>query len=86
MSFLSNFPKNRYTSFMLNLQNLFFNEIKNIIISFIEAIDKIYRKSSERKKKLYINIKNDPRTIYTIFGQITFTRTYYKYKNEDKYY
>lgn len=71
---------------MLNLQKLFFEGIRNIIVEFIETIDKIYRESSERKKKLYINIKNDPRTIYTIFGEITFTRTYYKYKDENKYY
>lgn len=86
INFLSNFSKNRYTSFMLNLQNLFFNEIRNIIVSFIESIDKIYRESDERKKKLYINITKDPRTIYTIFGEITFNRTYYKYKEENKYY
>ena len=80
------FSKNRYTTFMLNLQKLFFEEIRNIIVEFIETIDKIYRESSERKKNLYINSKSDPRTIYTIFGEITFTRTYYKYKDENKYY
>lgn len=80
------FSKNRYTTFMLNLQKLFFEEIRDIIVEFIETIDKIYRESSERKKKLYINSKSDPRTIYTIFGEITFTRTYYKYKDENKYY
>lgn len=86
MKFLVDFSKNRYITFMLNLQSSFFIEIRNIIIEFITSIDKIYRESKERKKKYYINIKNDSRTIYTIFGEITFTRTYYKYKNEDKYY
>ena len=83
---INNFSKNKYISFMLNLQKLFFNEIKKLIITFIETVDNIYRDSKERKQKLYINIKHDPRTIYTIFGEITFHRTYYKYKKEKKYY
>lgn len=84
--FLLNFSKNKYTSFFLNLQKTFFEETKNMIVYLIESGDKAYRESEERKKNAYINIKYDSRTIYTIFGEITFNRTYYKCKNENKYY
>lgn len=83
---LFDFSLTRYTSFILNLQQTFFEEIRNTIVIFIESIDKTYRDSKERKDKLYVNVKSDPRTIYTIFGEITFNRTYYRYKTENKYY
>lgn len=40
-----------------------------------------------RKKEYYINKSNVPRTIYTIYGEITFERTLYRNKkNTKKYY
>ena len=39
-----------------------------------------------RKKSYYVNKSNISKTIYTIFGEITFMRTLYKSKNDDKYY
>ena len=39
---LFDFSLTRYTSFMLNLQQVFFEEIRNTIVIFIESIDKTY--------------------------------------------
>lgn len=45
-----------------------------------------YKKSDARKKEYYINKSNVPRTIYTIYGEITFERTLYRNKNNTKKY
>lgn len=84
--YLFDFSAYSYVSFFLNLQYNVFTEINKLIIEFFKVVDDTYRESPERKKVAYINIKEKPRTLVTIFGELTFSRTYYKYKNEDKYF
>ncbi len=72
--------------FFLILQYDIFTEINKLIVEFFKVVDDTYRESPERKKIAYINIKEKPRTLVTIFGELRFSRTYYKYKNEDKYF
>ncbi len=60
--------------------------IKEVIIDLIKEFDEDYKNSLERKRNYYVNKKDVPRTIITIIGEITFTRTLYETKNRDKYY
>ncbi len=60
--------------------------IKTIIINIFEKLDLQFRNSSERLKKYVINKSNIPRAIITIFGEITFKKTYYKSRLDDKKY
>ena len=80
------YSKSRYVKNILNMQNSLNKIIKNSIIDFINITDSVYKASDERKSKYYINVSNKERTIYTIFGEITFCRTYYKSKTSDDYY
>lgn len=53
---------------------------KKSLITIFETIDKGYCNSIERKHKYHIKA-HLPRTILTIFGEITFTRTFYSNKS-----
>ena len=84
--FIMNTTKNRYVNIFLEFQNLM-NEISITFLSnYFESIDKVFKNSSKRKDKYYINKSNVKRTIVTIFGTITFYRTLYQNKLTDEYY
>ena len=84
-SILTNFSHNRYVYNFLNFQKSFNNMIVEVIIKFIEFLDNEYKNSNIRKKDYYINKSNVQRTIYTIYGEITFNRTLYKNKINGSY-
>lgn len=65
-----------YISLLSNLDDSLCNIAKNSLISIFESVDKSYCNSPERKKKYHIKAHHS-RTILTIFGEITFTRTFY---------
>ena len=50
--------------------------------SLIESLDKNFKCSDERLKKWNINKSNVSRTIITLYGDISFTRTYFESKNK----
>lgn len=83
---LTNFSSHRYIDNTLTIQHNVNNIIKNLIINFIESIDKEYMNSEERKIKYEINKQNVERSIITIYGEIKFTRTLYRDKNNHNYY
>ena len=83
---------------LLNLENVFnyINLLSNLddnlnklaresLINFFEELDKNFSSSKERKKKYEIK-SHHPRTILTIFGEITYNRTFYKSKLNGKNY
>ena len=74
-SILINFSHNRYIYNFLNFQKSFNHMIVELIIKFIEFLDNEYKNSNIRKKDYYINKSNVQRTIYTIYGEITYNRT-----------
>ena len=81
-----NTTKNRYVNIFLEFQNLM-NKISITFPSnYFESIDKVFKNSSKRKDKYYINKSNVKRTIVTIFGTITFYRTLYQNKLTGEYY
>lgn len=69
-----------YINLLSNLDNSLCEIAKNSLVTIFESIDKSYSNSIERKCKYHIKAHHK-RTIMTIFGEITFTRTYYSDKN-----
>lgn len=69
-----------YIDLLSNLDNSLCEIAKNSLVSIFEAIDKSYCNSIERTHKYHIKA-HLPRTILTVFGEITFTRTFYSDKN-----
>ena len=59
---------------------------KEVIIEVIEEFDAYFRDSKERKRTYYVSKKDVPRTITTILGDLTFTRTLYVTKDRNEYY
>lgn len=69
-----------YINLLSNLDSSLCQIAKNSIVTIFQSIDKSYCNSIERKRKYHIKAYL-PRTILTIFGEITFTRTFYSDKN-----
>ena len=76
--------ENKYFSLMSTIQSSTREMIRKIIISTFEEIDENYKHSADRLSKYYINKSNVSRTLITIVGEITFSRTYYKSKCSNK--
>ena len=66
-----------YLSFIYNSSESIRDSIKLVIISSFEELDNQFKNSTLRKERYFINKSHVPRTINTIFGSITFYRTYY---------
>ena len=77
---------NNYCDLFLSLQQFNNDIIKDLIVKLYEAVDEEFKHSKERKNKYFINKSNVPRTIVTIFGTITFSRTLYQNKFTNEYY
>lgn len=71
-----------YVNLIYNLDNSLCDIAKNSLITIFESIDKSFSNSIERKRKYHIKA-HLPRTILTIFGEITFTRTFYTDKHNN---
>ena len=69
-----------YIDLLAGLDNKLIEIAKSSLITIIEAIDKTYSNSIERKSKYHIKAYRE-RTILTVFGEITFKRTFYSDKN-----
>ena len=87
-SIYKDLSKFKYIDFFLSLQREINLLVKELVVDFISLLDKSYKDSIERKKYYYINKSNVSRTIFTIYGEITFERTLYRNKsnNKDFYY
>ena len=73
-----NNTNSNYVSVVSSLQEAERELIRQILVTTFEEIDNKYKCSSARFKFYVINKSNVPRTITTLFGDITFNRTYYK--------
>lgn len=69
-----------YIDLISNLDKSLCEIAKNSLITIFETIDKSFSNSIERKHKYHIKT-HASRTILTIFGEITFTRTFYSDRN-----
>lgn len=68
-----------YVNLLSNLDNTLCDIARNSLITYFESIDKSFKHSLERKRKYEVKSYHK-RTILTIFGEITFFRTFYKSK------
>lgn len=71
-----------YIDLLSNLDNSLCEIAKNSLITIFETIDKSFSNSIERKHKYHIKAHHK-RAIMTIFGEITFNRTFYTDKNNN---
>ena len=87
-SLISSFTgtKNGYLTLVSDASRVSNDIAKEVIIEVIEEFDAYFRESKERKRTYYVNKKNVPRTITTILGDLTFTRTLYEVKDKSEYY
>jgi hypothetical protein len=74
-----------YVDLLSNLDESLCTIARESLISIFEAMDKSFKLSLDRKKKYDIKSYH-PRTIMTIFGEITFNRTFYTSKLNGKNY
>lgn len=74
-----------YVSILFNLDASLCSVAKECLTHLFESLDYSYSISRERKSKFEIK-SHHPRTILTIFGEITFYRTFYKSKLTGKNY
>lgn len=68
---------NKYVSLVSNIQEKIKSLILEVIVTIFEEIDMHFSNSTERKAKYNINKSKVKRTLITIFGIVTFERTYY---------
>lgn len=71
-----------YVNLLSSLDESLCNIAKQSLVTIFETIDKSYSNSIERKHKYHIKAHHS-RTILTIFGEITFTRTFYSDKHNN---
>ena len=78
---------NNYLDFINYLDGFLLEIVKRSIIDSFESIDIAY-KNSDRRKELYYTKGLYPRTIMTMFGEVTFHREYYvpKDRNTDGFF
>lgn len=79
-SLISNNIDDKYLSLVSSIEDNCRNLIIKIIEETLEEYDLAFKNSSLRALKYRINKSSVPRTITTIFGEITFKRTYYESK------
>lgn len=56
-----------------------------LCVEIIEALDKALRNDASRKKKWYIERRNEKKTVITKLGEITYQRTYFSSKKGKEY-
>ena len=74
-----------YVSILSNLDESLCTVAKESLINLFEGLDYSFSICRERKTKFEIK-SHHPRTILTVFGEITFNRTFYKSKLTGKNY
>lgn len=71
---------NNYFHLISSIQSSTRDLIKSVIIATFNELDIDFRNSAYRQSRYYINKSSVSRTLITIVGEISFTRTYYKNK------
>lgn len=79
ISNFNNYSINNYINLLSSLDNDMNSFICNYLKYIFEEIDRCYCNSLERKRKYHIKYKTN-RTILTIFGELTYYRTFFKSK------
>lgn len=82
LSYFQGFNINNYINVIHTFDNSLCECFKQSFVELLNEIDINYCKSQERKSKYHIK-DHCKRTILTIFGEVTITRTFYKSKLND---
>ena len=82
----SNYDSDKYLYFIASFQKSVREYIKTVIVSTFEEIDREFKNSSNRIERYYINKSNVNRNLTTIFGTISFKRTYYTSRFSGKHF
>lgn len=75
----------KYLSLISDANRVSLDIAKSVIVEVIEEFDELFRDSNDRKRTYYVSKKNVPRTITTIVGDLTFSRTLYVSKDRSEY-
>lgn len=70
---------NNYISLISSFDEALCSSFREAFVKLLEEIDFNYRKSIEKKRKYHIK-DHCNRTILTVFGEVTYSRTFYKSK------
>ena len=81
--FNSNNSVDKYSNICITTDKTTKEIILNVIKNLIENMDNHFKYSNLRRKNYVISKSNVPRTITTIFGDLTFYRTYYQSKSDN---
>lgn len=79
ISEFNNYSINNYINLISSLDDNMNSFMCNSLKYILEEIDRCYCNSLERKRKYHIKFKTK-RTILTVFGEITYNRTFFKSK------
>ena len=74
-----------FSKFIINLKEALDEVGVELTSNSLELLDEIVRESKNRKKEYYIQRRNDEKRIATILGEVSYSRTYYKNKNDGSY-
>ena len=74
-----------YVNLLSNLDESLCAIARESLVNIFETMDKSFKVSLDRKRKYDVK-SNHPRTIMTVFGEITFNRTFYTSKLTNKNY
>lgn len=66
------------SKFIIELKKILDNVGAELTANSLEMLDEIVRDSANRKKEYYIQRRNDEKRIMTVFGEVSYCRTYYK--------
>ena len=73
----------KYISITLSFTKKIHKLIIKVLTNSIKIIDNLFTNSDYRRKHFYINKQNVKRTIVDCYGELSFERTYYTYKNKE---
>lgn len=76
------FDNNKYIKAIMQFEKNVYNLLNQSKKKIIETLDNQFKVSADRLKNWNINKSNVSRTITTIYGDITFYRTYYESKDK----
>lgn len=77
------FDISNYADTIESLSSLYHEFCRNTLINSLSEIDQAFKKSELRKRDYLVHNKRE-RTIITVFGVVTFSRTIYKSRNDGK--
>jgi hypothetical protein len=77
--------KKDISEFVVEMKKVLDESGKMLVTEALETLDSLVKDDPRRKHSWYVHEKAAPNTLATIFGEIQYTRTYYKNKHGKEY-